>query len=68
MGTSVNNDPFGTTKKKSNTYNDPWGTSVNNDPFGTTKKKSNTYNDPWGTPKNKSGGICSYIDRSKGRC
>ena len=59
---------LGTTKKKSNTYNDPWGTSVNNDPFGTTKKKSNTYNDPWGTPKKNSGGFCSYIDRSKGRC
>ena len=57
-----------TTKKKTNTYHDPWGTSVNNDPFGTTKKKSNTYTDPWGTPKNKSGGFCSYIDRSKGRC
>ena len=48
-----------TTKKKTNTYNDP---------FGTTKKKTNTYNDPWGTPKKNSGGFCTYIDRSKGRC
>jgi hypothetical protein len=43
-----------TTKKKTNSYNDPWGTTTNNDPFGTTKKKT--------------GGYCSSFDRSYGRC
>ena len=66
-----------TTKKKTNTYNDPWGTTTNNDPFGTTKKKTNSYNDPWGTTTNndpwgttkkKSGGYCSSFDRTYGRC
>jgi hypothetical protein len=41
-----------TTKKKTNSYNDPWGTTTNNDPWGTTKKKTNSYNDPWGTTTN----------------
>jgi hypothetical protein len=41
-----------TTKKKTNTYSDPWGTSLNNDPWATTKKKTDTYSDPWGTSLN----------------
>ena len=43
-----------TTKKKTNSYNDPWNTTTNNDPWGTTKKKT--------------GGYCSSFDRNYGRC
>ena len=66
-----------TTKKKTNSYNDPWNTTTNNDPWGTTKKKTNSYNDPWGTTTNndpwgttkkKTGGYCSSFDRNYGRC
>ena len=76
------NDPFGTSSR-SNSYNDPFGSSSRNksynDPFGTSSR-SNSYNDPFGTsskgfgykdPWGKSSGfsgICTYIDRSKGRC
>jgi len=55
-----------TTKKKTNTFSDPWGTSLNNDPFGTTKR--NTFSDPWGNSNNKLGGFCTSFDRSMGRC
>jgi hypothetical protein len=67
-GTKTKVDPFGTTTKKPSTYSDPWGTKTKVDPFGTTTKKPSTYSDPWGTTKNQSNGICTYINRSKGRC
>ena len=72
-GSSRNNgfDPYGTSSRSNqiDPYRiDPYGTSSRSnkvDPFGTSSRSNKV--DPFGT-SSRSKTICSYIDRSKGRC
>ena len=60
----------GNNKSRNNSFSDPYGSTSRSkgfsDPYGSTSR-SKGFSDPYGSSFNNRG-LCSYLDRSRGRC